>query len=353
MTLRTIAISNFRCIEQTDLELDVRTTLIVGPNASGKTSLLEALFFLGRGRSFRTRRLANLIRKGSAEFQAVGRLFEGGLDTVAGVRGSNEGVEARLAGRPVSSIGELARHFAPQVIDPEVHRLLEEGPARRRRFVDWGVFHVEHGFLDVWQRYQRALRQRNAALRQNLSDAAVDLWNADLLAAGTLLTDMRRRYLDRLSEPLREIGAALGLSPELRLEAGWDSEQTFEVALDRARSRDRRLRATQTGPHRADITVMVAGERAKERVSRGQQKLLAAALILAQLRLQEVDHPGCGALLLDDPAAELDRENLRRLLSVVGGVESQVVVTALDPGIQGLPEPCRLFHVKHGRVSRG
>jgi len=351
MTLRAVAISNFRCIEQTEFELDARTTLFVGPNASGKTSLLEALFFLGRGRSFRTRRLGSLIRKGASEFHAVGRLTEDGGEYVAGVRGSREGVEARFGGRPVSSVGELARHFAPQIIDPEVHRLLEEGPARRRRFVDWGVFHVEQGFLGVWQRYQRALKQRNAALRQELADSAVDIWNADLITAGVSLTGMRQRYLDRLSEPLREIGEALGLEPAVRLDVGWEPERSLEEALNRSRSRDRRLRATQVGPHRADVTVLIGGETAKERVSRGQQKLLAAALTLAQLRLQEADRPTRGALLLDDPAAELDSDNLRRLLSVVNRVDSQVVVTALDPGIDGLPQPCRVFHVKHGRVS--
>lgn len=351
MTLRAVAISNFRCIEQTEFELDARTTLFTGSNASGKTSLLEALFFLGRGRSFRTRRIASLIRQGASEFQMIGRLAEDGSEYVAGVRGGREGVEARFGGRPVASVGELARHLAPQIIDPEVHRLLEEGPARRRRFVDWGVFHVEHGFLDTWQRYQRALKQRNAALRRELPDSAVDVWNGDLVTAGVALTAMRQRYLTRLSEPLREIGGALGLEPEVRLDIGWEQGHTFEEALSRARPRDRRLRATQAGPHRADVAILIGNEKAKERVSRGQQKLLAAALTLAQLRLQEADRPARGVLLLDDPAAELDRDNLRRLLSVVSKVHSQVVVTALDPEIEGLPQPCRVFRVHDGRVS--
>ena len=92
---------------------------------------------------------------------------------------------------------------------------------------------------------------------------------------------------------------------------------------------------------------------AKERVSRGQQELLAAALTLAQLRLQESDRPGCGALLLDDPAAELDTGNLGRLLSVVAEMKSQLVVTALDRDIPGLPEPLQMFHVERGRVLVG
>ncbi|MFO1377257.1 MAG: DNA replication/repair protein RecF [Steroidobacteraceae bacterium] len=350
MVLRSVRVTNFRCIEECDVELDSRRSLFTGPNASGKTSLLEALFFLGRGRSFRTRRLANVIRQGETEFRVVGRIGDAGAEIVAGVQGDRAGITARLSGRPVANVAELSARFAPQVIDPDVHRLLEEGPVRRRRFMDWGVFHVEQGFLPTWQRYHRALKQRNAALRQNLPDAVVDLWDADLTAAGEALTWMRQQYIDRLRSPFVEVGAAFGMPVDLRFEPGWDLEGTLQVAIGRSRSRDRRLRATQCGPHRSDVAVLVGGVSAKDRVSRGQQKLLAAALTLAQLQLQETDRPGCAALLLDDPAAELDRENLGRLLTVVGRIRCQLVVTSLQTDIQELLQADRVFHVEQGHI---
>lgn len=350
MALGSVTITNFRCVEECHFELHPKRSLFTGPNASGKTSLLEALFFLGRGRSFRTRRLVNLIRQGQTEFRVVGRIGDADAAVVVGVQGNRDGVTARLGGRPAANIAELATRFAPQVIDPEIHRLLEEGPVRRRRFMDWGVFHVEQGFMPAWQRYHRALKQRNAALRQELPDAVVDLWDADLSAAGEALTEMRQRYIDRLRSPFGEIGAAFGMAVDLRFEAGWDLERTLATAIHGSRRRDRRLRATQCGPHRADVAVLASGVSARERVSRGQQKLLAAALTLAQLQLQETDRPGCAALLLDDPAAELDRENLGRLLVAVGRIPCQLVVTSLQPDIQQLLNPDRMFHVEHGHV---
>lgn len=350
MALGSVTITNFRCVEECHFELHPKRSLFTGPNASGKTSLLEALFFLGRGRSFRTRRLVNLIRQGQTEFRVVGRIGDADAAVVVGVQGNRDGVTARLGGRPAANIAELATRFAPQVIDPEIHRLLEEGPVRRRRFMDWGVFHVEQGFMPAWQRYHRALKQRNAALRQELPDAVVDLWDADLSAAGEALTEMRQRYIDRLRSPFGEIGAAFGMAVDLRFEAGWDLERTLATAIHGSQRRD--LVAAGHSVWAAQGGCGCAGFRclARERVSRGQQKLLAAALTLAQLQLQETDRPGCAALLLDDPAAELDRENLGRLLVAVGRIPCQLVVTSLQPDIQQLLNPDRMFHVEHGHV---
>jgi DNA replication and repair protein RecF len=352
MALRSVAISNFRCIESADLELDSKVSLIVGNNASGKTSLLEALFFLGRGRSFRTRRLEHLVRRGCEEFMVVGAVDSGVVATTLGVRGRGGGIEARLGGRPATSIGEMAVLFAPQIIDPEVHKLLEEGPARRRRFLDWGVFHVERAFIEAWQRYHRALKQRNAALKQGLQDRDVALWDPELISAGELLNAQRERYSQRLSFTVCGIGTELlGSDVTIELESGWELGSSYASALDRSREKDRRFRATQVGPHRADVRVKVAGMAAKDHVSRGQQKLLAAALVLAQLTMQESDLNAGSALLLDDPAAELDAGNLDRLMRAVSRLRSQIVVTSLKPEVPGLPTAGRVFHVEQGRVK--
>lgn len=354
MPLTWLQVEQFRCLERVEIDLDPQFNLFVGPNASGKTSLLEALFFLGRGRSFRSRRLEALIRHGQKAFTVVGRVRDGEVDTVLGVRGQRDATEIRVGGRAATSAADLAEHFPPQVIDPEIHKLLEEGPGRRRRFLDWGVFHVEPGFLPAWQRYHKALRQRNAALKQGLGGASVTAWNGELAESGTLLDSQRAAYLAQLSAPLRESGLALlGADVQLSYHRGWPDDESLAESLAATAERDARYRATQAGPHRADIVVRVDGLGAKDRVSRGQQKLLAAGLTLAQIRLQELQRPGCSALLLDDPAAELDASNLERLLAVVRGLPVQLIVTSLRQDILGLPSGGRLFHVERGFVTRG
>jgi DNA replication and repair protein RecF len=352
MTLARLEIDEFRCLERVRLDLDPRYNLFVGPNASGKTSLLEAVFFLGRGRSFRTRRLERLVRQGKDAFRIVGWVERGGRQTVLGVGGDRRSTEIRIGGEAAASAGELASHFPPQIIDPEIHKLLEEGPHRRRRFLDFGVFHVEQTFLDTWQRYHRALRQRNAALKPGADPSAARAWDPELTAAGTRLDEIRRRYLAILEPMLASFGnRLLGLPVALAYHAGWAADEPLSEALARSADRDRRYGITHVGPHRADVTARVDGHIARERVSRGQQKLLAAALTLAQLAVQEDSAPGTGALLLDDPAAELDAANLGRLLEVVRELKVQLFVTALSPGLPGLGQPGALFHVEHGRIE--
>lgn len=354
MPLGSFRAERFRCLTAIELELDPKANLFIGPNASGKTSLLEAAFFLSRGRSFRSRRREALISYGSDAFILAGQASTGPVSVPLGVRAGRSDTEWRVGGAPASGIADLAEQFPAQVIDPEVHKLLEEGPGRRRRYLDWGVFHVEHGFLPNWRRYHQALRQRNAALKDEVDDEALAVWEKELAGSGELLAASRDRYLERISIPLARIGQALlDLPISLVHHHGWNAEQPLLEALERDRARDRRYRATQLGPHRSDIAVQVGDRPAKDRVSRGQQKLVAAALMLAQLEIQEAERPGRSALLLDDPAAELDSENLARLMALVRGVPAQLWVTSLKPEIADLVTASRVFHVKHGEIARG
>jgi DNA replication and repair protein RecF len=351
MPLGWFRAEQFRCLAEVELELDPRANLFIGPNASGKTSLLEAAFFLSRGRSFRSRRREALIRHGQDAFLLAGRSEAGPAVIPLGVRASRKETEWRVGGAPADGIADLAEQFPAQVIDPEVHKLLEEGPGRRRRFLDWGVFHVEHAFLDNWRRYHQALRQRNAALKQDASDQDLAAWEQELAASGEALASQREAYLARLSAPLSAIGTALLDRPiTLAHSRGWDTDAPLIRALEAGRARDRRYRATQAGPHRGDVVVQVEGRPAKDHVSRGQQKLVAAALMLAQLEIQEQERPGRSALLLDDPAAELDAANLGRLMAIVQTLPAQLWVTSLHAEIPGLPAGARMFHVEQGRI---
>jgi DNA replication and repair protein RecF len=353
MALGSIRAERFRCLADVELELDPGANLFVGPNASGKTSLLEAAFFLSRGRSFRSRRREALIAHGQDTFVVSGKCLGAAGAVPLGVRATRVDTEWHVAGAVASGIADLAEQFPAQVIDPEIHKLLEEGPGRRRRFLDWGVFHVERGFLSTWRRYHQALKQRNAAIKQNASDETLAAWEGELAATGEALALQRDAYLGRLARPLARIGEALLDQPiALVHHAGWDRDRALIHALESDRARDRRYRATQPGPHRGDVVVQVGDRPAKDRVSRGQQKMVAAGLMLAQLEVQEEEKPGRSALLLDDPAAELDAENFARLMRVVRDVRAQLWVTALRAEIAPRVGDVRMFHVERGRIRR-
>jgi DNA replication and repair protein RecF len=355
MSLDSLGIEDFRCIEKAELELHGRCNVISGANASGKTSLLEAIFFLGRGRSFRTAKVETLIRNGAAALQVTARVGSDGGSRPLGLRFSSVGMEARFAGRPVAGLAELATILPAQAIDPEVHRLIEGGPQERRRFLDWGVFHVEPTFVEHWRRYQRALRQRNAALRSGAAAAVIRAWDPELIEAGELVAHSRARYVESLSPHVRETAQRLlGNSLEISLMQGWSAERRLAEALDASWERDRERGMTHAGPHRADLGLRFGGTPARDRISRGQQKLAAATLLLGQLRCDSELGSRVAALLVDDPAAELDAGNLERLLQEVVSLPSQLFVTALDPAnpaLKTLPEGHR-FHVEHGSVRR-
>ena len=355
MSLRRLEVRDFRCIESADLEFDSRCNLVSGANASGKTSLLEAIFFLGRGRSFRTPRNETLIRTGAHELLLAGRLDSGAGVRPVGVRYSRDGFEAKASGSRVGSLAELATILPVQAIDPEVHRLVEEGPQERRRYLDWGVFHVEPSFIGHWRRYQRALKQRNAALRAEQSESLVRVWDAELVESGEQVATLRQAYAEKLAPHVARVGERLlGAPVEIILHRGWAADRTLADSLANAWPRDRARGVTHSGPHRADLAVRFEGCLARDRVSRGQQKLAASSLLLGQLRCDAELGSEIALLLVDDPAAELDENHLRGLLQEVGDVSAQLVLTALDPAnpaLASLPSGHR-FHVEHGRVTR-
>ena len=351
MSLSHLTVTNLRCIEQAELAVPGGLTLVWGGNGSGKTSLLEAMFLLGRGRSFRTRNTQRLIRRGQDHLRVIGRVSgpsEGG--TVVGLELAGEGVTARIAGRAAGSLAELSQAFPVQVIEPGIHRLVEEGGYGRRRWVDWAVFHVEPQFLETWTRYTRALKQRNAALKTEPAQALV--WDGELARLGEAIGESRRRTLEQLEPYWQDAVAALsGLPVELHYLRGWSQEHSLREALAAARARDEARQLTHAGPHRADVAVRLHGKPAREVLSRGQQKLVAVAMTLAQLRFLQATTDVTPTLLLDDPAAELDGDHLGRFIAEVSHLKCQLVVTSLHAESRLFGSPAATFHMDQGRVQ--
>jgi DNA replication and repair protein RecF len=351
MSLRRLQVTDFRCLQSAALDLDSRFTLISGANASGKTSVLEAIYILGRGRSFRTRRLEHLIRRGSDRFVVFGEVDGFGRRFSLGVEGSAAGVRAKLGGSKVASLAELAPLLPVQIIDPEIHRLIEEGPSRRRRFLDWGVFHVEPRFVDDWQRFQQVLKQRNAALKSQQPREVIAAWEGDLVRYGEAVSAARSSYVTKLAEHAVNVTKSLlGMELSLSYRHGWVRDLSLSEALRQSWKQDQESGATQVGPHRAELGIRLDGSGVKDRISRGQQKLLAAALLLAQVRMFPADSPVRPSLLLDDPAAELDNERLAGLINEVGSQSVQLVVTALHPEFSALGEPGLRYRMVDGGI---
>ena len=352
--LTRLALRDFRCFTEFELDLSPRANLITGDNASGKTSFLEAVFFLGRARSFRTPKSEQLIRHGAEGFLLSGQLQGDAGNIPIGIAKSPKGLEARVGGGPAESLAQLAEQMPVQLFDAGAHQLIEGGPRHRRQFLDWGVFHVEPGFLGAWRRYQRALKQRNTLLRQRAGEELLKTWEPELATAGAVLNQSRRGYINDLKSLALDWASRLLGGAELSLEylQGWPEGKTLAEALAAGRQRDREQGVTQAGPHRAELVIRVAGVAADESVSRGQQKVLAGALLLAQaMYLRETRDQHC-VLLLDDLAAELDRAHLGRFHDLVEETEAQVFLTSVEVERAGSWPDAAMFHVEQGRIHR-
>jgi DNA replication and repair protein RecF len=351
MSLAELRIENLRCIESAELEFSPELNLIAGENGAGKTSILEAIFLLGRGRSFRTRSTERLIRHHQPKLTVFGRTDDSPPKRAGVEVALDGGTRARIDGASAISLLELTGVLPVQAIDPEIHKLVDQGPERRRRWLDWLVFHVEPSFGLHWARYSRALKQRNAALRTGSRE--VSAWDAELIQNGVAITEARQRTLERLIPCLIETFERFGgLEITVGFTTGWLAGTSFEDALKSHAERDATRGTTTVGPHRADVTLRRNHRVARETLSRGQQKLTAVAMIVSQLRLLQDELKLRAVLLLDDPAAELDAKNLQRLFDELAGLRCQMIATSLTQETALFQAPKATFHVEQGSVKR-
>ncbi len=236
-----------------------------------------------------------------------------------------------------------------EVIDPEVHRLVEGAPGERRRWLDWGVFHVEPAFLDHWLRFSRALRQRNAALKQGQDP---QIWDGEIALHGEQVARQRSLWFETIKPFLNEtIHRLARLDVELSYFRGWAADRSLVEVLADGVERDRARGSTLAGPQRADVHLKVGGKAARESLSRGQQKLVASAMVLALLQRLREHQATPPTLLLDDPAAELDSQRLASMVQMVAELDCQLLITSLDPDLRIFGKPERVFHVEHGAVQ--
>jgi len=354
MLLKSISAKNFRCFTSLETEFDSSSvTVISGPNGSGKTSFLEAIYFLSRARSFRTNHRESLQQQGKGETWVYGEVLNDRQLHRMGIGYDQKKLTARLDGESVTSVANMAATLAVQVIDPQIHLLTSGGPNYRRRYLDWGVFHVEHTFISNWRRFERALRQRNTALRANAAEKEIRAWDGELSSAAENITLARAQHTEEIQSQLKALSSRLLGDMEITLSysRGWSKGISFEESLEQNIDGDRLTRQTRYGPQRADLVIGIAGQPANEYLSRGQAKLLGICLVLTQLKCVET-FIGKSILLLDDLASELDDEYLGRIMAILEETPSQRFMTVLDPKAfdNKLTADCQRFHVEQGKI---
>lgn len=357
MLIQRLQVQSFRRFQNAELTPGPGFNVITGDNGSGKSSLLEALHLMAHGRSFRGRVRDGLIREGEAALQVLVEWKAGSIHHRAGLRHAGSRWEARLDGSPVSHLGSLCEALAVVTFEPGSHALIHGGSDVRRRYLDWGLFHVEHTFLPVWRRYTRALKQRNSLLRSRPHLSQLEAWEAELAHAGEALCEHRETYVSRLQPHVE--AAVRNLMPSaggavLALHPGWKRQDlSLADALLLSRERDLVLGHTSVGPHRADLRLNLARLPGRDGLSRGQAKLASLALLLGQAAHLAVHESHWPVLCLDDFCSELDRGHQRRVLELLQACGAQVLLTGTDTpeSLSFLEVAVSRFHVEHGVVT--
>lgn len=356
MRLKQLQIQNFRNLEKVELNPIEGVNLIIGQNASGKTSLLEAIYYLSHLRSFRSKHFSDIVQRNKERLQLIATISAAkDQNTPLGILRSKNELEIRINRKTITKAAEVTSQFPVIAIHPDSYLLITGSPSERRSYLDWGVFHVEQGFFKAWQRYRTALNQRNAALKMRQSQKFCMTWDKELILAAEVIDKLRNRYFVSLLPILQEKVKQFfpGAEIEFEYKRGWPKDTPLNTVLESNIDKDRNKGFTYSGPHRADLVIKVDGYSAQNGISRGQQKLLVALLRLSQaIHYSTHSNKHC-VLLYDDLAAELDRDKREQVLSVLSEMKVQIFLTSIEENQLDLSSwsDQRMFHVEQGVVN--
>ena len=396
--IERLQISHLRNLTQVNLP-SVACNVIIGVNGSGKTSLLEAIFLLSRGKSFRHHQPKRYIQHHQNTATVHAKINDG--STLAIQKQADATTILRLNQTTVYNQSILTEQLPTLLIDPSTMDMLEQGSASRRQLLDWLVFHMKQGFHPQWVAYQRLLKQRNSLLKKTRHLTQVQLaelrsWDKGLSNHAALIHHYRERIFEKwqpyFAKSITQLLPSYAEQLSLSYSAGYDTSIALDVQLDERLEQDLQLGYTRIGNHRADIHVHwrshgstklndalinekidtdvnkalpVLKEQAANVLSRGEKKLLITALRLSQLPLllNNADSDlSTGyatsqitpVVLLDDITAELDDKAIHILLSTLSQLPCQVFMTSLTddivPLVQSLWSTPNVFHVKQGQV---
>jgi DNA replication and repair protein RecF len=356
--IHRLSVQAFRNLTAVDCHFDAKFNFFCGNNGSGKTSLLEALYYLGHAKSFRTPHCTRLIQYQHDRFQLLADGISP-LDTLP----LRVGIERnRLGERRIRANQEELRSIAPitqqwpmQFMSPMSYRFFHDGPKGRRQCLDWALFHVEPRFLALWQDLQRILKQRNMALKQQGDYQA---WNAIFVDTAQCLDSWRRDLVGHLAplclQYLRDLLPDVDFC--LQYQRGWPDESDLMTLLNQHQALDRRLKYTYYGPQRADFQLFYHDLPVQDVLSQGQQKLAAYALHLALGQVLKAQNAKRTIYLIDDLPSELDRRSREKIIESLIKLDAQVFISAITADdLNDVTEmgTGKMFHVEHGELREG
>ena len=334
MTIHSLSLHDFRNFETFNFMPSQQITVLCGENGTGKTSVLEAIYYLGHGRSFRTHLCSRITRYSADSFSIAAKVGRADSPTPLGLSRSSAGTKIiKYNGSTIDTMSTLAKTLPIQLMSTVSYRIFHDGPKLRRRYLDWGLFHVKHTFYSAWQQLQKALKQRNAGLKRQISAQEIDMWNQEIAYSSEIIGELREQYLAELTPIVHKLLGSLlpekGMM-EITHSRGWPEGQALYDMLTKSHSYDLKTGRTAYGAHRADVIIKHAGVPVQDSLSQGQQKLLAYALHLAQGLQYKLVKDTSPIYLIDDLPSELDQQKIKSIVAVLQDLNSQIFITSIS-----------------------
>ena len=357
MSVSKLITQNFRNLKGGQVTFHPDNNFVIGANGSGKSSLLEAIFYLGHGKSFRTTKANTIVHHDKNKFVvSVKDLDQQQLglskDVITGQS------DIKINSERCSRLSELAKNIAVQIVTPESFKLFFGGPKERRRFIDLGLFHVKHDFSHQWRDFSRVLKQRNACLRDPSNHSMLEYWTDIFSQQSELVAQTREQYVSELKVELFKWTDLLlpSLSEKINVQylRGWSQNKTLASVLIENRTREIQYGFSLYGAQKFDVRFLLNKTSIDMLLSRGQQKLFLLALTFAQAKLIERVNRVKPILLIDDIGAELDINSRTLLSSAIDKLNCQVIITAIDrfalEPLVSSNNNYKMFHVEQGEI---
>ena len=352
MRLADLDIKDVRNLNDIHMECGPGINIISGKNAAGKTAILEGIHLLARASSFRTPRINDVIQRGKSQILIIARLYdEKNSEIVTGLEKSRQTTKIRFNGQDVNKRSEQARNLPILTTTPDSHRLLNGTPRERRHWLDWSMFHVEPAYMEKWQHYHHALRQRNALLRQPGNHAQLCTWEEALASSTVKLRQLRKTYINKVNALITSIANSHLGQIKIKLRSEEQDQEAIRVSLNQQRKADMSVGYTRFGPHREDVVFNIDSQEAGRSLSRGEGKLFVLFLIMAQALEYKSEKKQQPIMLFDDMPAELDSEASKRILEQLQCQNLQSFITTTNPEcLEKGAKNAKRFHVEQGRI---
>lgn len=363
MYFKEIKLKNFRNYINEKIELHPKVNIITGENAQGKTNLLEALYIMSLGKSFRTSKDVELINFDSENASISTISFKDDRRTEIEISYSSREKNIKINGSKTTKHSEILENVYIVIFSPEDLKIVKDEPEKRRRFINMELCQIKPIYYKNLARYKKIITQRNHILKQEpLNKELLDVWSEELFKTGAKIMMDRQDFLIKLDNISRKIHAEITDGKE-KLEIFYDSNvqareslqaqiDEFRILTNKNLKADLSRRTTTVGPHKDDLKIYIDGRDVKSFGSQGQQRTAALSLKLAEIELIKEEAGETPILLLDDVLSELDHFRQKFLINSLRDVQLFITTTEMSEYVKNSLKDNYTFTIHKGKINK-